>query len=246
MTQNLIPNAQRNTQTQQTSQQEMYQTIQEQNDRIRMIEARMKLIEEQCDKHHKSIHSENYQGAKLDNEPGAWQVKPQKPKPPPKLIQAPKIDIDGNPEEVDNSSSRLEDHPLDFVPVKMPKRRWEKRPVLTETMDEHVAEQLNKHIEEKYRGENPPKTRKQKEMTPDQRKEQIQKMLDYSGYKLGIAPLELDHIKRVEANLTKKGLFKRTDTPEIKRQKTVKSLLRTWSIKYLKMTDAGLGENRNS
>ena len=100
-----------------------------------------------------------------------------------------------------------------------------------------MTEQLNKHIEDKYRGENRPKTRKQKEMTSDQRKKLIQKMLDQSGYKLGIAPMSLDHIQKVEKQLAKKGMFKSTDTADMKRQKTVKSLIRTWSMKYLKMTD---------
>ena len=89
-------------------------------------------------------------------------------------------------------------------------------------MDEQVSKDLNKQIEDNYRGENPPNTKSQKDMTPDHRQELIIKMLDKSGYKLGIAPIPLDHIIRVENQLQKKGFFKREDTQNIRRQKTVK------------------------
>ena len=104
-------------------------------------------------------------------------------------------------------------------------------------MDEHVTEELNKHIEENYKIENPPKTKNQKEMSKEHRQELIQKMLEKSGHKLGIAPLPLDHVMKVEELLKKKGLFKKEDNNITRRQKTIKSLVRSWSLKNLSMTD---------
>ena len=72
-------------------------------------------------------------------------------------------------------------------------------------------------------------------MTPDTRKIKIQQMLEKSGNKIGIAPVSQDHIERVERMLQAKGLFKKEDTPYNKKQKTIKSIIKSWTLKHLKM-----------
>ena len=71
-------------------------------------------------------------------------------------------------------------------------------------------------------------------------------MLDKAGFKLGIGPIDQDHIEKVERHLQNKGLFKNNDTNIIKRQRTIKSLVKTWSIKNLKNDRRGLENNRHS
>ena len=92
-----------------------------------------------------------------------------------------------------------------------------KRPELSGTMNTKVTNELEKHLEDKYKGEKCPKTRPQRSMSPDTRKEKIQMMLDKSGYKLGIAPLTSDHIERVQKWLKSKGLFKTTDSNVVRK-----------------------------
>ena len=168
-----------------STQEELVSIVTEQNERIRMLESRMKLLEEEVmtNKEHKGEDSNEEQ-----DEKGAAPVDDRRakvvnhPKKQPVKLQAPKIDGDGNIEPVDNSTSRLEPHALDFVPVKVPRRRWETRTVLSDTMQD-VQQGLNKHMEDNYRGDNCPKTRGQKEMTQDQRHENIKKMLDKGSLK---------------------------------------------------------------
>ena len=71
-------------------------------------------------------------------------------------------------------------------------------------MDSKVTDELEKHI----------------------RKQKIQQMLDKAGFKLGIAPIDPEHIERVERMLKLKGLFKAEDTYETRKQNTVKSMIK--------------------
>ena len=159
---------------------------------------------------------------------------PTKPKTTKKPTPAAPIDLEGNPEA---ETTREQVQPLDLVNVKIPRRRWEDRPVMTESMTEKVTEELEKHVEEKYRGPDPPKTKPQKEMEPGQRTNIIQSMLAKSALHVGIGPLTKDHIARVGCLLQTKGLFSPEDTKMEKQQRTVKSHVKSWCRKNLKMED---------
>ena len=64
-----------------------------------------------------------------------------------------------------------DESPIDWTEVKIArKRRWETRPVLSQTINEIVKEDLEKHLDEKYGGDDPPKTKDQKPMSQDKRK----------------------------------------------------------------------------
>ena len=104
-------------------------------------------------------------------------------------------------------------------------------------MDAKVTEDLNNHIEDKYRGENCPKTKCQRQMTEDQRQLLIQNMLDKSGYKLGMAPLTAEHMNRVDKLLAAKGIYAATDSPATRKQKTLKTLIKSWALKNLKISN---------
>ena len=113
---------------------------------------------------------------------------------------------------------RLTPQPYDWAQVLLPRRRKAKCPNLSETTEEHVNKDLDKHFEEKYRGDNIPKTRTQKQMTSEQRQETIDKMLDRAGFRLGIAPLTAEHIQRVDRILASKSLFSPDDSPAMKKK----------------------------
>ena len=56
-----------------------------------------------------------------------------------------------NGSEIEDSS-RVDTKKYDWTQVKLSKRRWEKRPNLTDTMNRKVTDELEEHIKEKYRG----------------------------------------------------------------------------------------------
>ena len=191
----------------------------------------MKLIEEENDK-----NKEDKENRINENEPNKNTHKNKQPK----LLKAPTIDIDkdGNVNvEDENSASRVDNNMYNWTEVKLQRRRWETRPSLSQTMETKVNEDLEKHFETKYRNENCPKTKNQKQMTPGERKDLIQKMLDKSGFKIGIAPLTNEHRDKVEKLLDGKGLFKRNDTPQMRKIKTIKSIIKSWTMRNLQMTE---------
>ena len=87
-----------------------------------------------------------------------------------------KWDLDGDIQIDDQDNvTKTEPHKYDWTKVKLPRSRWEtKRPAMSATMDSKVTNELEKHIDENYRGENCPTTRPQRDMSPDTRKQKIQ------------------------------------------------------------------------
>ena len=216
--------------------------IQQQDLRIKMLEDRIKLIEDEIDnmkrKQEQTDEDNEHQRAETARQAGAMIVKP-KLKKQPILLQPPAIDLDGNVEELNDNTAaaRMEHQHLDWAEVKLPKRRWEKRPTMSDTMDQHVKQDLIQHMEEKYNKENCPKTRAQKTMSEEQRQEIIDNMLDRAGYKLGIAPITTQHIDRVNKILQDKGIYPPDDTPQMKKKKTIKALTKSWTQKNFKMSE---------
>ena len=74
-------------------------------------------------------------------------------------------------------------------------------------------------------------------MTEEDRDYYIERMFNKSSKIVGIAPLTNEHITKVEANLLKKGVLKKTESPTIRRQRTIKSLVKSWAQKNLDMSD---------
>ena len=134
-------------------------------------------------------------------------------------------------------SSRREDNKYDWTQVKLPRWRWEQRPNLTDTMNQKVTEELENHIQENYRGESIPKTRAQKLITQDERLDAIKEMLSKTSLHVGIGPISMDHICKVEKALIAKGVLINDEHPTYRKQRTVKSLVKSWSLKHLKMSE---------
>ena len=134
-------------------------------------------------------------------------------------------------------SFRTEKQPFDWTKVKMPRRRWETRPTLSESVNEKANEDLEKHFQEKYQIENPPKTRPQKNITPDMRQKIITDMLTKGALNVGVAPITADRIQRLEKILLQRGILNKNESPTLRKERTIKSLVKSWVAKYLKMSD---------
>ena len=104
-------------------------------------------------------------------------------------------------------------------------------------MNQKVTEELENHIKENYRGESIPKTRAQKQITQDERLDAIKEMLSKTSLHVGIGPISMDHICNVEKALIAKGVLKNDEHPTYRKQRTVKSLVKSWSLKHLKMSE---------
>ena len=211
-----------------STQQEAQRIIHEQQMRLTMLEQRMKSLEQDVQT---MKEKENQQTEPITQ--GTEDPAKQKRQPIKEFIPAPPIDAQGN---IDSEITPKENQKYDWTKVKLPKRRWETRPSLSNTMENHVYEDLEKHIEDRYRGDNKPKTKGQKKMTEEQRQKIIDNMLDRAGFKLGISPMTAEHMARVDKLLANKGIFEHDDTPATRKKKTIKAIIKSWVIRNLKMT----------
>ena len=184
----------------------------------------------------KEDDKDNEQAIKMirENKKKERERKDIKKKKEPSLKPSENIDMDGNKGE---DISRTEPQPLDWAEVVLPRRNRGPRPNLSESMNSKVNEELRKHVEEKYKTDNPPKTKPQKRMTNEQREKIITNMLAKSGLMVGVAPITRDHIDRVKRIMEKKGVFKKDEPKQVRIQQTVKSLIKSWTNRNLKMTD---------
>ena len=121
--------------------------------------------------------------------------------------------------------------------MKIQKKKWQTRPELSQSTNEIVTENLNKYVEETMRQPDSYATKAQKQMSPDDRRERIEIMFQKSAFMVGIGPLTSQHISRVEANLLKNGVLKKNENPGIRHQRTIKSLVKSWAMKNLDMSD---------
>ena len=79
-------------------------------------------------------------------------------------------------------------------------------------------------------------------MTKNERDEKVTQMLSKSSCKIGIAPLTKKYTYAVCEHMTRKGILKRTEDLETRLQRTVKSLAKTWTKKYLRLTEKDWNE----
>ena len=75
-------------------------------------------------------------------------------------------------------------------------------------MNENVNNDLMKHMEEEYSGDNQPKSKPQKLMEPYLRQKTIQNMLAKGNLNIGVGPITSEHIARVETILLEMGVLK--------------------------------------
>ena len=104
-------------------------------------------------------------------------------------------------------------------------------------MNEKVTTQFNKFVEEKLKAPDSHKTKLQKAMTAQDRDENISQMLNRASLHVGMGPIMAKHVDLVEENLIKRGVLKRSKPKINRRARTIKSLVKTWAMRNLNMTD---------
>ena len=153
-----------------------------------------------------------------------------------KYIPAAEMDVDGN--SILQDSNRMERDPLGYTTVRNKKYYKEQKQTLTDTLNEKVTHEheIEKFVQENK--ENPNlKTKQPKQMSPDERDRKIVEMFKRSSLYVGVAPISREHSDRVTRNLEQRGIINKNATYEEKLQITTKSLIKSWTKKYLKMND---------
>ena len=81
------------------------------------------------------------------------------------------------------------------------------------------------------------KMKKPTKITQTQKEKMIENMFNKQACTIGIAPLSNDHVSRVCNDLTKKGVLDRTEPLKTRQERTLKSLVKSWCVKHLSVTE---------
>ena len=143
------------------------------------------------------------------------------------------IDIDGNPgpQEV----QRLEDQPLDFTLVKTSRKFKQNRPELPDHVNRAVSKELKDHLKEQKTKSH--KTKPQEDMEPETKEEKIRDMLNRQSLIIGAAPISNNHLEEVEKKMIAHGVLDPDQPKSERKQRTIKSVIKSWAFKHLKITD---------
>ena len=67
--------------------------------------------------------------------------------------------------------------------------------------------------------------------------EKIRDMLNKQSLIIGLAPISKQHLDMVEKNMIKRGALSEDDPREERRQRTIKSVIKNWANKNLKISN---------
>ena len=201
------------------------QEMSTQDKKIKELEERIKTLENLMDKINKNEPQKTNQNKIQENQ---------------KIKQrAANMDMDGN--TILENSQRLEEQPLDWATVTSRRTFKDQRKQLSDTVNEKVDENLQKHFE-KINENGQIKLKPNKPMDNETRLQKITEMLKDSSLYVGVAPIGRDHINRVADKLLKRGIIDKNAPTLTRIQITVKSLVKSWSIKYLGMIENNWNE----
>ena len=79
------------------------------------------------------------------------------------------------------------------------------------------------------------KQNQEKDITPDKRKEKIDRMLEIFSHTVGVGPFTRQHTETVMENMIRRGVLSRNEPYEMRYQRTIKSLVKTWAQTNLQM-----------
>ena len=150
------------------------------------------------------------------------------------------IDIDGNPTSNENNATKTENlQPIDKVTVRKHRTPLPPRPNMSTTTHTEAQNKLQQHnLEVKQQIDNhETKIKERQDIPKSHRDEKISKMFEKASRTVGIAPITQKHIKQVCELLTSKGILKRSEPYPIRIQRTIKSLVKAWTIKNLRLTE---------
>ena len=150
-----------------------------------------------------------------------------------KFLPTVNIDLQGNNDS--QNITREQNQPIDFTVVKRSRRPQQPRPEIQGPIKEVIEKDLGEHIQ-KQRDENI-KRKPQKDMNHETRDDIIKDMLKKQQLYVGIAPISNQQINNAMERMVERGVLKRKDPLDERIQRTIKSILKGWAHKNLKMTD---------
>ena len=132
-----------------------------------------------------------------------------------------------------------QNQPIDNAKVKNPMKILPPRPTLSESTHLEAAKQLDEHNKEtnKQIEDDKIKLQKQQNITGTEREKKIIELFNRQACKVGIAPISKKHVLAVCESMTKKGILKRSEDHDTRVQRTIKSLVKTWTKKNLQIKE---------
>ena len=148
------------------------------------------------------------------------------------------IEMDGNTMLEPATRKEQPKQPLDFVKVKTQRKFHSERPKLSESLNTKVHNALDEQkVSEEKNSDPSRKQRQEKYITADERKQKIEQMFAKLAQYIGMAPFTKSAINKATENMTTRGIFQPKENYEQRRQRTIKSMIETWTRQNLKMTD---------
>ena len=154
-----------------------------------------------------------------------------------KQIYQPTAQMDHDGNTILESSQRLPEQPADWATVVSRRTYKEQRKQLSQSINNQVEDDLIKHFD-KMNDKGEIKTKPKTKMNKDERDKTIVEMLKESSKYVGIAPISREHIIKVAEKLTNRGIIDKNAPYQSRIQTTIKSLVKSWTMKYLNMTEA--------
>ena len=152
------------------------------------------------------------------------------------------INMSGTTEQTEQIKDTYQ--PLDYAGVVTARRQQQPKQVLSISTHEEVHNNLKNHNEQTKQkiNENEIKMKKPKNITKKEKEKIVETMLDKASCTIGIAPIPKDHVRKVCEELTQKNVLKKTEDYPTRLQRTVKSLVKSWTKKHMGIEDEDWNE----
>ena len=157
------------------------------------------------------------------------------PQKPVKQIYLPAINLDTNDDPTNNLEQRTEEQPLDWTRVKTARKVLPDRPPIPEQVQDEVKKDLKSHIKDQ-KNKNI-KTKPQQQMEEQTRLDKIREMLRKQTLVVGIAPITASHLEDIEQKMIDRGAMSKNQPKELRKQRTIKSVIKSWAFKNLKLSE---------
>ena len=151
---------------------------------------------------------------------------------------SPVIDLQGNTLNEPTTGNIETVQPIDMAKFKKSRKFNSDRPKLSDTMNVKVKVPLNNQMQEDEAKRKPnQEQRQEKDISNQERNQRIVQMFEKSSQYLGFAPFTKAGTAQAMENMERRGVFHPRESHESKYQRTIKSLIKSWTRQHLKMTD---------
>ena len=176
---------------------------------------------------------------KNENQDQPQQPRTSKPTYSQAAAVTPTLQINMEGELLENQIVKDKIQPIDQVKVKNARKIMQPRPNLSASTHMEAAQNLEEHNQEtKAQIEDDRiKMKKTQNITEKEREDKIVQLLSKASCKVGIAPLTKKQVSTVCNSMTNRGILKKTEPLDIRLQRTLRSLVKTWCKTNLKITE---------